>query len=111
MDGYIEFCRLGGEETSVSTKQDYGATCNVLCNSGYTAQGATSRSCLADEGWDGIAQSCIGEDYLVVSLRMIYGVSCMMYEFVNGVSFMFFIFWLNVPNRCREEHICPNLKV
>eukprot|EP00057_Strongylocentrotus_purpuratus_P017942 XP_011672416.1 PREDICTED: sushi, von Willebrand factor type A, EGF and pentraxin domain-containing protein 1-like [Strongylocentrotus purpuratus] len=58
-NGYIESCRLDGEETDVSTKQDYGTSCNVLCNSGYTAQGATSRRCLADEGWDGIAQSCI----------------------------------------------------
>ncbi|XP_030846788.1 E-selectin-like [Strongylocentrotus purpuratus] len=59
VNGFIESCRLGGEETDVSTKQDYGTTCNVLCNSGYTAQGATSRRCLADEGWDGIAQSCL----------------------------------------------------
>ena len=62
MNGYIESCRLGGQETGVSNKQDYGTTCNVLCNSGYTAQGATSRRCLADEKWDGIAQSCIGKD-------------------------------------------------
>ncbi|XP_041479272.1 sushi, von Willebrand factor type A, EGF and pentraxin domain-containing protein 1-like [Lytechinus variegatus] len=58
-NGYVDSCRLDGDETSVSNKQDYGTMCNVLCNLGYTAQGAISRRCQADGEWDGIAQSCI----------------------------------------------------
>eukprot|EP00057_Strongylocentrotus_purpuratus_P008666 XP_011663140.1 PREDICTED: P-selectin-like [Strongylocentrotus purpuratus] len=57
--GYVDGCQLADQARDPTMRQAYGTTCITLCSQGYTPIGTTTRRCLADGRWDGLAQTCV----------------------------------------------------